>query len=96
MKNLPLSYIELSKNNLIHNIKQLKSLTKNGTKVVAMIKANAYGHGQNEVAKILEPYTDYFGVNSINELEILRKITKKETFVLGYVCESDLEKALKL
>ena len=94
--NLPLSYTELSKKNLIHNIKELKSLPKRGTKIVSMIKANAYGHGQNEIAKILEPYTDYFGVNSVNELEILRKVTKKKTFVLGYVCESDLEKAFKL
>ncbi|MFA6524042.1 MAG: alanine racemase [Candidatus Paceibacterota bacterium] len=101
--NLPLSYIEISKKNLIHNIKELKSLTKKparrgggGTKIVSMIKANAYGHGQNEIAKILEPHTDYFGVNSVNELEILRKVTKKKTFVLGYVCESNLEKALKL
>jgi len=95
-KNIPLSYIELSKKNLIHNIKELKNLSKKGTKIVSMIKANAYGHGQNEIAKILEPYANYFGINSINELEILRKVTKKKTFVLGYVSENDLEKALKL
>lgn len=94
--NLPLSYFELSKKNLIHNIKELKNLSKKGTKIVSMIKANAYGHGQNEVAKILEPHTDYFGVNSIGELETLRKVTKKKTFVLGYVQNSDLEKAIKL
>ena len=95
-KNSPLSYIEISKKNLIHNIKGLKSLSKKRTKIVSIVKANAYGHGQNEIAKIIEPYTDYFGVNSISELEILRKVTKKKTFVLGYVYESDLEKALKL
>ena len=95
-KNLPLTYIELSKKNLIHNIKQLKSVAKKGTRIVSMIKADAYGHGQNEIAKILEPYTDYFGVNSISELETLRKITKRKTFVLGYVQDCDLEKAIKL
>ncbi len=96
MKTLPLAHIELSKKNLIYNIKQLKSLVKKGTNIVAVIKANAYGHGQNEVAKILESYVDYFAVNSISELESLRKVSKKKTFVLGYVQEDDLPKMIKL
>ena len=94
MKNIPLSYIEISKDNLIHNFKALKSITKN-TKIVAVLKSNAYGHGQNEVAKILEPYADYFQVNSIGELKLLRKVSKKKTFVLGYVQKADLVSAIK-
>ena len=96
IKNLPISCVELSKNNLIYNFKELKKITKNGTEIAVVIKSNAYGHGQNEVAKILEPYTDYFQVNSIFELELLRKVTKKKTFVLGYVEKNDIEKAIKL
>src|ERR1035437_4267387 len=95
MKNLPLSYIELSRKNLIHNFKALKSITKN-TKIVAVIKSNAYGHGQNEIAKILEPYADYFQVNSVGELKLLRKISHKKILVLGYVQKSDLLEAIKL
>jgi alanine racemase len=95
-KTLPLSYIEISKENLIHNIKQFKSLVKPGTQVVSVVKANAYGHGQNEVAKILEPYTDAFMVNSINELAVLRTQTKKKTFILGYVASPDIIRAIDL
>jgi len=95
MKNYPLSYIELSKKNLIHNIKQFRDLTKSGTKISVAIKGNAYGHGQNEIAKILEPYTDYFFVNSLEELELLRKISQKKTFVLGYVEILDLPRMIK-
>jgi alanine racemase len=94
--NFPLSYVELSKKNLIYNIKQFKSLAKKGTKFAVAVKGNAYGHGQNEVAKILEPYVDYFIVNSVNELELLRKVSKKKTFVLGYVQKNDLSRAIKL
>jgi alanine racemase len=93
---LPLSYIELSKKNLIYNIKQFKNLAKKGTRFSVAIKGNAYGHGQNIVAKILEPYVDYFQVDSIEELELLRKVNKKETLVLGYVQKNDLEKAMRL
>jgi alanine racemase len=91
-----LSFIELSKKNLIHNIKQFKSLAKKGTKFSVVIKSNAYGHGQNLVAKILDPYVDYFQVDSIEELLLLRKTSKKKTFVLGYVQKTDLLKVIKL
>ena len=95
-KNNPLSYIELSKSNLIHNIKAFKNLAKAGTKFSVAIKGNAYGHGQNEIAEILEPYVDYFQVNSAEELMLLRKISHKKTLLLGYVQKSDLKKVMKL
>jgi alanine racemase len=95
-KDLPLSYIELSSKNLIHNIKVLKSVAKKETKFSVAIKGNAYGHGQNEIAKILEPHVDYFQVDSIEELKLLRKISSKKTLVLGYVQKLNLEEAIKL
>ncbi|MFA6257414.1 MAG: alanine racemase [Candidatus Paceibacterota bacterium] len=94
--NLSLSYIELSKKNLVHNIKQFKNLAKKGTKFSIAIKGNAYGHGQNEIVQILEPYMDYFQVDSFEELKLLRKVSKKETLVLGYIQRSDLIHAIKL
>ena len=54
--NLHISYIELSKKNLIHNFKELKKIVKPGTEIALVIKSNAYGHGQNEVVKTLESY----------------------------------------
>ncbi len=93
---MPLSYIELSKENLIHNIKQFKKVAKKGTKFSVAIKGNAYGHGQNEIARILEPHVDYFQVNSAEELALLRKVSKKKTLVLGYVEKNDLRKTIKL
>lgn len=91
----PLSFIELSKKNLIHNIKQFRNLIKKGTKLSVAIKGNAYGHGQNEVAKILELYVDYFQVDSFEELKSLRKVSKKKTLVLGYIQKSDLAETIK-
>ncbi len=95
-KKLPLAHIELSKNNLIHNIKSLRSVTKKGTEIAVAIKGNAYGHGQKEISTVLDSRVDYFFVNSINELELLRKSSKKACFVLGYVENSDFRKAIKL
>ncbi len=92
----PLSHIEISKKNLIHNIKQFRGLAKAGTQLSVAIKGNAYGHGQNEVAKILDPYLDYFQVNSLEELAMLRKVSKKPVLVLGYINKFNLIQAIKL
>ncbi len=91
----PLSYIAISQKGLIHNLNALKRIAPR-KEVVGVIKANAYGHGQNEVATIIEPYVDYFQVDDIEELRLLRKVSKKQTLVFGYVQESDLEEAVAL
>jgi len=95
MQNKSLSYIEISKDNLIHNIKQFRSLLKNNVKIAAVIKANAYGYGDKEVAKILVPFVDYFQVDSIDELERVRKVTNKPILVFGYLNEDGIKRAIK-
>ncbi len=96
MKNLPLSYIEISKKNLIHNIKEFRKLVGRKTKIAVVVKANAYGHGDTEVAQVLDPYVNYFQVNSVAELARIRKITKKDVLLLGYVPKNEIAKAIKL
>lgn len=95
-KQLPLSYVELSKKNLIHNIKQFRSFVSQDTKIACVVKANAYGHGDIEVVKVLNSYVDYFQINSIEELEKIKKYTKKPILVLGYVGVGDIKKAIEL
>lgn len=96
MNNKLLSYIEVSKENLIHNIKIFRSLLGKNVKLTAVIKANAYGHGDMEIAKIASPYVDYFQVDSIEEAERISKFTKKQIFILGYLNEDGIKRSLKL
>lgn len=96
MQSLPLSYIELSAENLAHNLTSLRSLSKAGTKLAFAVKGNAYGHGLAEVATMAEPYVDYFFVNSIEELRMLRSVSSKPTFLFGYVASEFLGEALRL
>lgn len=91
-----LNYIEISKENLLHNFAMMKSLVGSDVKVISVIKANAYGHGQNEVAKILEEVTDYFQVDDFQELKLLREVSQKPTLVLGYVARNEMLEALEL
>ena len=62
----------LSGQNLLHNVKILQSLAPN-SQLMAMIKANAYGHGLQAVALRLAHCVDKFGVASIDEGLILRQ-----------------------
>jgi alanine racemase len=91
-----LSYIEISKKNLVYNIKQFRRIVKEGTKISAVVKANAYGCGLKEVVATLNPYTDCFQVNSVEELESVRGITRKPVLLLGYVAKADTIRAVKL
>lgn len=65
--------IEISKANLIHNLGLLKSW--NGYAFFCpMVKANAYGHGEEIVAKIVEEFgVDAMGVAYVEEGKALRE-----------------------
>lgn len=95
-KKQPLSYIEISKGNLINNMKEFKSFVSKNTKVAAVIKSNAYGHGDVECVKILNPYVDYFQIDSIEELRRIRPFAKKDILVFGYIGMNDIDEAIKL
>ena len=95
VKNLSLSYIEISKENLINNIKQFRNLVKGSSKIAAVIKANAYGYGDREVAQIISPYVDYFQVNDIEECERVCKVSNKPILILGYLNEDGIKRAIK-
>ena len=95
-KDLPLSYIEISKDNLIHNVKQFRNLIKPNTQIAAVIKANAYGHGDKEIAKILDSHVDYFQVDSIEEAERVRSVSGKPILIFGYLNEDGIKRAIKI
>ncbi len=61
----------LSASNLLHNIEIIKGQAP-GSHIIAMVKANAYGHGIRSVANRLEGHVDMLGVASIDEALALR------------------------
>ncbi len=69
-----------------NNYKTYKTLLPSGTKVMAVVKADAYGHGDCQVSKVLqdEGCTD-FAVATLEEAINLRKAgIKGEILLLGY------------
>lgn len=66
--------LEINLNAILHNINYHKSLLKPETKVMAMVKANAYGLGSYEISEFLQHHhIDYLGVAYTDEGVELRK-----------------------
>lgn len=64
-------FADISKQALLHNFHQVQQHART-SKILAMVKANAYGHGIVSVAKILKS-ADAFGVANSEEALILRQ-----------------------
>lgn len=69
-----------------HNISQIRKSIKTGTKLMVIVKADAYGHGAVPIAKALDDYgIDAYGVAIIEEAVELRNAgISKPILVLGY------------
>ena len=68
------SVLEVDLSAIVHNLKVYGQYLKSNTKLIAMVKASAYGSGSVEVAKILQFYkVDYLAVAYADEGVELRK-----------------------
>ncbi len=61
------TWAEISLPNLVHNYRTIKRALHEQAQLMAVIKANAYGHGAVPCARALEPLADWFGVALIEE-----------------------------
>jgi alanine racemase len=88
--------VEISRSALVHNIREFRRLVGRRKKLVAVVKANAYGHGMLEVAGIaVAEGVDWLGVNSVDEGIALRQAgVRIPIIVLGYAPLASLEEAV--
>ncbi len=67
------------------NIKVMKDILPDDKKILAVIKANGYGHGAVELAKYLVDLADYYGLAIIEEAMELRSAgITKPLLILGH------------
>ncbi len=94
------TWVELSRENLINNLTQLRSLVTKPAKLMFVVKANAYGHGLMEILTIAESepgIADAYGVHSVDEAEELRACgVKKPVYILGYTSLAQIPKLFDL
>ena len=62
------AWIEISLDNLVNNINEIKKIISAKTKIMAVVKANAYGHGSILIAeKLSEIGINDFAVATLDE-----------------------------
>jgi len=77
------TYVKIDLDQIARNFKAVQE--KAGVPVMAVVKADAYGHGAIPVARLLEPMCAFWGVSSILEALELRKAgLQNPILVLGH------------
>ena len=79
-----------------HNYKQVRKAVGKGIHIMAVVKANAYGHGTVEVSRVLEKCgVDYLGVATTDEAVRLRDHgVNTPVLVLGSVLPGEVKVAI--
>ena len=86
------TWCEIDLDAMLHNFMAARHHLPDEVLLAAVIKANAYGHGAVEAAKLLEGKADRFAVAMTDEAVELRKAgIETPIFLLGPTPESDFE-----
>lgn len=90
------TWAEINLNNIKHNFHSLKNTLEPDTRVCCVVKADAYGHGAVEVAKMLQQEkVDYFSVARFEEsIELRNNNIHTPILCMGYISECDIEEAI--
>ena len=96
-KNKERAWKEIDLNALKNNLDVLSSVMQNGCKIMAIVKANAYGHDIYEVSKALQSFgVDAYAVATIDEgIEIRANGITGMILVLGYTYPSRVPELAK-
>ena len=89
------SQVIINKSALLHNLRAYRRAIGD-SKVMAVVKSNAYGHGMIQTAQAIEALTDWFGVASGQEaLDLRRQGVKKPILVLSFYDAGEIADLVK-
>lgn len=91
------TYAVINLDHVRENFRNIKKLVQRDTKVCAVIKANAYGHGSVRLAKVYEEEkVDYFAVATAAEaLELRRAGIHTPILCLGFVPQEQFSELIR-
>lgn len=70
---------------IYENLVNTRKIINPNTKLMAIIKADGYGHGAVAIAKNVDEIVDAYGVSNVDEaLELRNNATEKMILILGY------------
>lgn len=79
----PTSWLEISQSALIHNFKELKKNLSANTKILCVVKGNAYGHDIKAVVSVLKKVQpEFYAVFDIQDALTIRELDKKTSILV--------------
>ena len=93
MDNLGRVWLEIDLDAVAHNIKTIRRIAGKNSEIMAVVKANAYGHDAIEISRVaLESGATWLGVGALEEGIILRKAgIKAPILLLGLTPEDQVD-----
>jgi serine/alanine racemase len=91
------AWIEVNRENLKNNVNELKKCLREGCEIMAVVKANAYGHGDILVSRELNRLGIYnFAVATLTEaIRLRQKKIEGNILVLGYTSPREAKEIYK-
>ncbi len=91
------TFAEIDLGAIRYNLRRIKQIVGKDIKILAVVKADAYGHGMKEVSRaIVEEGVDYLGAASLDEARELRQAgIKNKIIVLGTILPEVAEGVLR-
>lgn len=91
------TWAEISLDNLKYNFKNIREKTEKSAKIMAIIKADGYGHGAVQLARALRKEgADCFGVALCDEgIQLRRHRIEEDILILGIVPDEKIEDVLE-
>lgn len=90
------TYAQINLDAINRNINNVIEKIDSKAKLLAVIKADAYGHGAVEIGRLLEDRCSFFGVACVAEaLELINAGLTKPILILGYVSPYEYPKIVK-
>lgn len=96
LEDLRPTWAEIFLDHLAHNMREVKKLAGKNVGTMAVVKANAYGHGVHEAAKVfVEEGANYLAVATLGEAMELRQSQKEiDILILGYTPSHQFSKVI--
>ena len=89
------TWIEIRRNRLLANLKAVQERAGTSFQTLAVVKANAYGHGLLEIARTLDGKVTYLGVSSLAEAMSLKEHQiETPVFMFGRLLSPELPVAI--
>jgi len=90
------TWVEIDLDAITHNFRAVKNRLSRGANILAVVKANAYGHGMVEVSRrLVKEGVSYLGVASVDEAVVLREAKiKAPILILSSILPKEVKYAI--